>query len=179
MAAFWRSFTDGCLGQAGMAHCVRSSFLGHAVPTAPSPAARSAMAPSQWWSPVHGGRRTSGEHLHAAWIRCASKIGRCRLRSALRHHVGSNSLQLATARRAASCFGEPRRVSSRLLHGAAGHGPGRKLLRQHGVDGVPRSPDEKSMHFLSGFYHRSERARRGEAVEKSSFHLNWWGYVIS
>ena len=42
-------------------------------------------------------------------------------------------------------------------------------IGQHGVDGVPRSPDENSMHFLSGFYHRSERAEAGEAVEKSSF----------
>ena len=129
MAAFWRSFTNGCLGHAGMAHCVRSSLLGHAVPTALSPAARSTMATSLWWSPVHGRRRTSGDHLLAAWIRCASKIGRCRLHSALRHRAGSNSLSLATAQRAVSCFGAPRRVSSRLLHGAAGHGPGGALHR--------------------------------------------------
>ena len=92
MAAFWRSFTNGCLGHAGMAHCVRSSLLDHTVPTALLPAARSTMATSLWWSPVHGRRRTSGDHLLAAWIRCASKIGRCRLHSALRHRAGSNSL---------------------------------------------------------------------------------------
>ena len=50
-------------------------------------------------------------------------------------------------------------------------------IGQHGVDGVPRSPEEKSMHFLSRFYHRSERARRGEAVEKSSFGTMPYGTV--
>ena len=40
-------------------------------------------------------------------------------------------------------------------------------IRQHGVDGVRRSPEEKSMHFYSRFYDRSERAGAGDVVEKS------------
>lgn len=42
-------------------------------------------------------------------------------------------------------------------------------IGQHGLDGVPRSPEKNSMHFLSRFYHRSERAGAGDVVEKSRF----------
>ena len=42
-------------------------------------------------------------------------------------------------------------------------------IRQHGVDGVPRSPALESMHFYSRFYDRSERVGAGDVVEKSDF----------
>ena len=40
-------------------------------------------------------------------------------------------------------------------------------IRQHGVDGVRRSPEEKFMHFYSQFYDRSERAGAGDVVLKN------------
>ena len=42
-------------------------------------------------------------------------------------------------------------------------------IRQHGVDGVPRSPGLESMHFYSRLYDRSERVGAGDVVEKIRF----------
>ena len=82
----------------------------------------------------------------ACTVRCAIVLARTPC-SSLRHDVLRRAVASYDVSPAGCSTGQP------------AHGPGHKLLRQHGVDGVPRSPDEKSMHFLSRFYNKI-RARK-------------------
>ena len=92
----------------------------------------------------------------ACTVRCAIVLARTPS-SSLRHDVLRRAVASYDVSPAGCSTGQPAMAQEV------------NYIRQHGVDGVPRSPEEKSMHFYSGFYHRSERTGAEDAVQKFRF----------